>query len=381
MGRHQVFYRLARYVNVVWVEPPRGWRSVLQEFGQRRTVEQQSQDPAGFTVYRHENWLPELYRPRILANWTHDQRIKRARKLLTRQGCQRILLSLWSPQYASALHAIPHDLSSYHIFDEHTYSDVSRSVAPEEVELIESVDQVFVQSKGLMERKGAINANTLLLPNGVDYSSLSGRHAEPADLKNIPRPIIGYSGYVKRQLDWELIDRLTAHHSEWSFVFAGAAKVDPSLTQILHDLTQRPNVYFLGAKSSQELVAYPPHFDVCIMPYRVNAYTHCIYPLKLHEYLASGKPVVGSSIRTLQDFAEVLAIPTDHGTWSTAISDALSPARNTPAQVRKRQAVAQTHDWGQITAKMLRTLAQRLFEKTGDPLLEMLDMERGEIAD
>lgn len=42
------------------------------------------------------------------------------------------------------------------------------------------------------------------------------------------------------------------------------------------------------------------------MPYRVNDYTKYIYPMKLHEYLAGGRPTVGSRIRSLEDFAGIV---------------------------------------------------------------------------
>ena len=66
------------------------------------------------------------------------------------------------------------------------------------------------------------------------------------------------------------------------------------LLSVLAELEEQPNVHFLGAKTPEELVGYPAHFDACIMPYRMDDYTKYIYPLKLHEYLASGRPVVAS---------------------------------------------------------------------------------------
>ena len=51
-----------------------------------------------------------------------------------------------------------------------------------------------------------------------------------------------------------------------------------------------------------ELPSYTQHMDVSMLCYKVDDYTKFIYPLKLHESLASGLPCVGAPIRTLQEF-------------------------------------------------------------------------------
>ncbi len=89
-------------------------------------------------------------------------------------------------------------------------------------------------------------------------------------------------------------------------------------------LSSHHNVFFLGAKASAEMPPYAQHFDVCIMPYRKDGYTKFIYPLKLHEYLAAGRPTVGTSIRSLQDFANVISLADTYGEWSTAIAEGLN---------------------------------------------------------
>ena len=64
-------------------------------------------------------------------------------------------------------------------------------------------------------------------------------------------------------------------------------------------------MHFLGGKPSKSLGAYPQHFDVCLMPYVIDDYTRYVYPLKMHEYLAGGRPVVSSPIRSVEDFKHV----------------------------------------------------------------------------
>ena len=125
-------------------------------------------------------------------------------------------------------------------------------------------------------------------------------------------------------------------------------------------MAQLPNVHFLGGKPTEGLGAYPQHFDICIMPYRLDDYTKYIYPLKLHEYLASGKPVVSAPIPAVEDFRHVVSIASDQREWSDAIELALSDAENTPDRNAERQRVASEHDWEVLVVKIARTIARRL---------------------
>lgn len=302
--RHQVMRRLATYFNVVWMNPAPEWRRTLAP----RIAEVVDTEGPGWRVLDAPAYLPIVYRPRSVGMALARARLARARRALVSRGARRIVLYLWRPKFEWSL-ATPHDLSVYHIDDEYSPSN-GGGVDPAEAKLIQRVDQVIIHSPRLMERKGRLNPSAVQVPNGVDYRAFSTPKPEPADLAGIPRPRIGYAGWLKSQLDWSLVDQLAAAAPEWSFVFAGAIKHDRELEQRreYQALRERPNVHFLGRKSSWELSAYAQHFDVCMMPYALTPYTDCIYPLKLNEYLASGRPTVGSPIRALEDYRQVVTL-------------------------------------------------------------------------
>jgi glycosyltransferase involved in cell wall biosynthesis len=317
--------------------------------------------PPGLIVYEPEAWLPTLHRPEWLGRLTFDTRLRHARHLLTSRGCTKIILYLWRPEFAPALASIPFDLSCYHIVDEYSFSAAEVPVDTAEVKLIAEVDQVFIHSPGLLERLGSRNPNTALIPNGVDYQSFATTAAEPRDLAPIPRPRIGYNGFIKQHLDWVLLDTLTERHREWSFVFVGPVMPHPQIFPLIEQLSRRDNVHFLGAKSIQELTAYPQHFDVCIMPYALSDYSaQFIYPLKLHEYLASGSPVVGTRIRSLERFADVVSLAVTPDEWSMAISSSLRAEENSESRRSIRQAVAKEHDWDVLVEQIATTFSKRV---------------------
>jgi glycosyltransferase involved in cell wall biosynthesis len=364
--RHHVLSRLARYFNVVWMEPGKNWLEMLRN--RRRTasfdcgsgIGGDTLPPAGMIAYPAEIWLPKLHRWSWLDGMLLEQRLRRARNFLTRIGCQKIILYMWRSTFSRALDYGPFDLTCYHIDDEYSFSAVEVPLDGTEQRLIKEVGQVFLHSPGLLEKKGRINPHTEFVPNGVDYEAYSRESAEPPDLARIPHPRIGYTGFIKRHLDWPVLIRLSQDHPEWSFVFVGPQSPHLDIVKAIEQLRRQPNVYFLGPKSTEILSNYPQHFDVCIMPYQANDYTKYVYPLKLHEYLASGRPTVGTRIRTLAEFTTVVRLASTLEEWSAAIQESLSSAANSPERRAKRQSVAQQHDWQTLVLQIAQVMAERL---------------------
>ncbi|MBX6330715.1 MAG: glycosyltransferase [Gemmatimonadaceae bacterium] len=360
-SRHQVLTRLAEHFHVLWLNPAREWRDVIR----RPRVPPEAPPPEGipsFVVRDPSPWHPVVYRPAWLGDRLARARLAAARAALLRRGCTRIVLYLWHPDMAPALGQLSYDLSCYHIYDEYSHAEVEQPLDPREVQLIRSVDQLFVASKKVLERKGSLNPHSLWVSNGVEYAAFSTPHPEPEDLAGIPHPRIGYAGFIKKQLDWPLLLDLATRHPEWSWVFVGAQRPHPEIAPLLERMRALSNVHFLGAKPTHVLARYPQHFDVCIMPYRVDDYTKYIYPLKLHEYLASGRPTVGTRLPVLEDAEGLVALARTLDEWERGIAEALSPAASAPERVAARQARAREHDWSRITATIAATIAERLHE-------------------
>lgn len=361
MPRHQVLERLGRHFRVTWLEPAPHWRKVLAA---PREYQSENREVApGVTVQDTGRLLPAVHNPAWLKNAALSIRLRLARRRLRGRGCRFFVLYLWRPEFERALELVPHDLSCYHIDDEYTFSREDLPVPEREATLLRTVDQVFIHSPALLEKKGHFNPHTAFVPNGVDFDAFARPAPEPADLQRVPHPRIGYAGMLKGQLDWDLLLWLTERHPVWNFVFVGGRSPHPEIETPIRRLRARANVHFLGAKSVEELCGYPQHFDACIMPYRMDEYTRFIYPLKLHEYLASGKPTIGSPIRSLRAYARVLWLPKTAEEWSTALEEALQPVANSEDRTRERRATARRHDWNHITDRVAGLICRRLSER------------------
>jgi glycosyltransferase involved in cell wall biosynthesis len=362
MPRHQILSRLAMYFHVAWVEPAREWRDLWFSRKLETHLAIHDQGSPGFSLYTPPRWLPALYKPSFVASFTARQRLLQVQRLLRRRGCEKTVLYLWRPDFGYAIDALTHELSCYHIDDEYTFSTTEQPLGNTEAKLISRVDQVIIHSPALLEKKGHLNRQTLFLPNGVDYRAYATPASEPIDLRGIRRPRIGYVGMIKEQLNLQLMVELAKRHRDWSFVFVGPLGFFQHDRALVDSLTNMPNAYFLGRKPVAELPAYVQHMDTCILCYKVDDYTKFIYPLKLHEYLASGRPVVGAPINTLLQFGHVVLLASTIDEWSTALSVTLNPAMSSTEQVEMRRSVARQYDWNALVFTLVRTLCKRLDE-------------------
>lgn len=358
MGRHQISTGLSRYFQVVWVNPARGWRTLLSARPQKK--ESAEDRFPGFRIYDPGPWLPQLYRPRILAGISARARMRGALHSLPLGSCKSVVFCLWRPGFAPVLELDKPDLVVYHIADEYSFSDVEEPISEEELGLIRGAGQVFVHSTALMEKKGGLNPNTAFVPNGVDFQAFARPRSEPEDMRRIPRPRIGYTGVIKHQVDLRLLLELSSKHPSWSFVLIGPQGHLGDHVGWFNELLHRRNVHWLGAKPVEALPAYTQHLDVCLLCYRLNDYTKFIFPLKLHEYLAAGRPVVGSPIRTLQDFAQVISLATTPDEWSSAIEANLGSGALWAEKVAERRRIAQRHDWSLLVRTIAGTICERL---------------------
>lgn len=361
MPRHHVMSRLAQHFEVVWLEPSKGWRDYWLPLSSKAApIQRISSDIPGFDYFDPGRWLPEVYRPKALGDWLRFRRIAAARKILERKGCTEIVLYIWRPEFDWAVDAVSFDSVCYHIDDEYQFSPVDMPENPAEIDLIKRSDLVIIHSPKLLEMKGHLNPHTIFVPNGVDFQLYSKVAAEPDDLAAIPHPRAGYIGVIKTQLDFELMLELVSKRPDWSFIFVGPqGNVEPK-KELVARLKKAPNAYFLGNRQLNQLPAYMQHMDACMMCYEVNDYTNCIYPLKVHEYLAAGRPVISTPIRAVESFEAVVQIAQTAAEWDAALLDSLRQSANSAGANERRRAVAAEHDWNILVNRIADSIRNRL---------------------
>lgn len=173
---------------------------------------------------------------------------------------------------------------------------------------LKMVDRVVVTSQGLFNKKSKQHPNCHLVKNGVDFDLFASPHPQPIQKPIVLSPFytktIGYLGSVDERLDYDLIENVIQATPQYQYLFVGRV----TQTEYQKRLQQYPNVVLVGAQPPIVLPSWVQQFDVCWIPFIKNELTAGIYPLKINEYLAAGKPVVSTSFSDLTDFESVISI-------------------------------------------------------------------------
>ncbi|HEX3768473.1 MAG TPA: glycosyltransferase, partial [Puia sp.] len=163
-----------------------------------------------------------------------------------------------------------------------------------EKQLLSKADVVFTGGYRLFEAKKHLHKNIHAFPSAIDknfFLPARTKLTEPPDQNHIARPRLGFFGVIDERFDIELVREMAAMKPGWQFIFIGpVVKIDPA------DLPVADNIHYLGMKNYKELPSYISGWDVCIMPFAINASTEFISPTKTPEFLAAGKRVISTKI-------------------------------------------------------------------------------------
>lgn len=166
----------------------------------------------------------------------------------------------------------------------------------------------------------------------------------PDELKLIKEPIIGFFGAIsKYKINFDLIEYIAKNQPEWSIVLIGTFGEGEKSADI-SKLEQIDNIHFLGPKPYEVLPNYLKGFNVCILPNVINEYTKNMFPMKFFEYLASGKPVVSTSLPSLKDFVEYCYFAVNNSEFTEFIRKAISETNNNEIR-QKRIELAKMNTW------------------------------------
>lgn len=168
--------------------------------------------------------------------------------------------------------------------------------------VVQRADRIITVSEVLQERLTQMGRSSHLLTHGVDLDFWRAAPAGGAlsGLIGLERPLIVFWGVIDPRIDAAFVQRLGAEVTSGTIVLAGP-EADPDPAAI-----SGPRVVRLGALPFAQLPRLGAAADVIIMPYINQPVTRAMQPLKLKEYLATGKPVV------------VRDLPATHG-WSDCL--------------------------------------------------------------
>lgn len=221
------------------------------------------------------------------------------------------------------------------------------AVVSAENNLLHAADVVFCSAAGLYEAKRAVARGPVhLVRNAADVEHFEPRsRPAPADVAELPRPVVGYVGALADWVDFGLIRGVALLRPEWSIVLIGPIFQGKTTgdARALEAVSGLPNVHLLGPRPYAEVPAYLEAFDVATIPFRLNGLTEDTNPIKVYEYLAAGVGVVSTPLPEIETLPEV-RVAADAETFVVACED-LARERHDPEVVSGWIATAEKNSW------------------------------------
>jgi glycosyltransferase involved in cell wall biosynthesis len=228
--------------------------------------------------------------------------------------------------------------------------------AAHERALFAEADRVLTTSTGLLDSARPLAARAALFQTGVRTLAFerarearSDIASQPRALLGVKRPIVGYVGSLRNEMDRALLAETARLAPDLTFVLAGPVLADVSA------LKACPNVMLLGPMPHDAAVHHMAWFDAGIIPYVLNTYTADIMPVKLLEYLAAGLPVIATGLPPVREFVAANDGPVvSSADGAEALTAALRTAlaTDTPAHAARRVEIARRHDWSERIATL-----------------------------
>jgi glycosyltransferase involved in cell wall biosynthesis len=204
-----------------------------------------------------------------------------------------------------------------------------RALAQMERRVVERADTLVAASEPLQTRLAEMGRSAHLLTHGVDLDFWRTSH-EPV-LTPWDRPLIVFWGVVDRRMDTAFVRHLAEALRYGTIVLAGPDQnPDP-------DLARLPHVVCPGPIPFQQLPALAREAAVLVMPYADAPVTRAMQPLKLKEYLATGKPVVARDLPANREWADALDLVTTPEEFTAAVLERLETDLPSEQQAARRR--------------------------------------------
>ncbi|MGE0701449.1 MAG: glycosyltransferase [Hyphomicrobiaceae bacterium] len=260
-------------------------------------------------------------RGRWLTGWALAPQIRMA---AAAAGIRRPLLWVHCPAGAELIDEIPHAAlimqrtDRFEAFPEADGDLVLRQIR----ELKARADLVVYCAPHLEAEERREVRRTLLLTHGADVEAFAaagrGDGPVPGDVAKLPSPRVGFVGGIDAHtFDPELFLGVARALADCQLVMVGGMSLPAGWCPL-------PNVHFLGRKPYDEVAGYMAACDVLIMPWNRSDWIKASNPIKLKEYLATGRPVVTTDFPALDGWRDLVAVAEGAEAFAGAIQRALA---------------------------------------------------------
>ena len=363
--------RAAVQVDRFYLNPPPGLKNSLQHLTQfKRAFSWQIEEDEGVRVFTPPlGFVPVALGLREQAEaWTARQFAQWLQQRYGPEWREQVLvyISSWSYTQANFIRQLAPRYLLFHLLDDtlafpmiKNEPRVWRENQKFLADLMNRSNLVLAVSEELARKYGALYAREILVvKNGVDVEMFRGAPAInlPSELaafrasrgnrdteKNDPPPVLMYVGSINSLVDLNLLVELARQKPDYNLVLIGHCFEDTIVLEPWERLLAQPNVYWLKSKPYALIPSYMQAASVLLLPRTEAEHSRASDPLKLYEYLSTGKPIVSTALPAVEDFRELVYVARSPDEFAGQIETALTQ-HGTP-QAQRQQAVVEKHSW------------------------------------
>ncbi len=305
--------------------------------------------------------------PIVSPDWSSKPRITLNRKIFklqlgrTLQQYRQSIVWCYNPYAVYLLDYFRPEKIVYHMVDDLAEVPGADKLALKEAEaqLLAKADMVFCTERSLYDRAKRITDSCMHLPNVADFRHFSRINSELkttllARLEALPRPRIVFSGNLApHKVDFDLLLKVAQSRPEWNLVLMGPLWEGSEVPRSVQRLKEKRNVILTGHIPYRDLPTYLHTGDVLVIPYLLNDVTRAVSPLKLFEYLGTGKPVVSTPLPSVLPYGAAISVAEGPDEWIRSIEQSLVHNHRLELQ---RRALAKRHTWERRIHEMTEAL-------------------------
>lgn len=181
----------------------------------------------------------------------------------------------------------------------HEFENVPReTLLQAERILVRSAHHVVASSRVIADHLIAIGAQEVEVWENVADAALFASASSHIGVDRDRQGAIFAGNMSASKIDFELL--VAVADTGYQLILAGPIAIDgSSVKNEVEKLLRRSNVTYLGNLSQDELAHSFASAKIGLIPYKLNEYTRGVFPMKVHEYRASGLRVVSTRLPSL----------------------------------------------------------------------------------